>query len=62
MGFMGVDWTDLIMTFVVNGSKVTIRGDPGLTRAEVSLKMLAKSWRDSDQGFLIELRGLSVNE
>lgn len=60
MGYMGVDWSGLTMTFEKGGEKVTLKGDASLTKAEVSLKMLQKTWKDSDQGYLIELRGLNV--
>lgn len=45
MEAMEVDWTKLTMTFKLGNRKVTIRGDPSLTKAKVSLKMLAKSWQ-----------------
>lgn len=60
MGFMGVDWNELTMEFDVNGTKVVIKGDPTLTRTKVSLKMMVKTWSDSDQGFLVEFQGLNV--
>lgn len=43
-------------------SKVTIKGDPSLTKAEISLKMMTKTWSEVDQGFLIELRGMNIEE
>lgn len=50
------------MTFEVNGTRVTIRGDLALKKDKMSLKMMAKTWSDSDKGFLVELRGLNVDE
>ena len=46
------------MTFVHQGEKVVIRGDPSLTKSRVSLKNMIKTWKDSDQGFLIEYRAM----
>lgn len=62
MGYMGVDWTGLTMSFKRDGKKITIKGDSSLTRAEVSLKSLNKKWSESDQGFLVELRALTLEE
>lgn len=62
MGFIGVNWNELTMEFEVNGTKVVIRGDPTLTKAEVSLKMMAKTWSSTDQGFLVELQGLNITD
>lgn len=62
MGTMEVDWGTLTMKFETNNQKVTIRGDPALTRAEISLKMMAKSWQEDDQGFLVKLRDLSLED
>lgn len=61
MGTMGVDWAALIMTFKAGDRKVTIKGDPSLTKAKASLKMLAKTWQEANQGFLVELRDLSLD-
>ncbi|KAA0037088.1 ty3-gypsy retrotransposon protein [Cucumis melo var. makuwa] len=41
-GAMTADWKDLAMMFFVGGTKVVLKGDPSLTRMEVSLKMLMK--------------------
>ncbi|KAL4032139.1 hypothetical protein IC575_005203 [Cucumis melo] len=38
-GAMTADWKDLAMMFFVGGTKVVLKGDPSLTRMEVSLKM-----------------------
>lgn len=42
------------MTFDKGESKIAIKGDPALTKAEVSLKMLNKTWSSLDQGFRVE--------
>ncbi|XP_031745972.1 uncharacterized protein LOC116406393 [Cucumis sativus] len=60
LGVTEVDWKNLTMTFLHNGKKVKIKGDPSLTKAMVGLKNMIKSWRDSDQGFLIECRAMET--
>ena len=62
LGITEVDWKNLILTFTHQGKKVTIRGDPSLTKARVSLKSLMKSWGEEDQGFLVECRALERRE
>lgn len=62
MGFMGVDWGALTMSFQVGPDKITLKGDPTLTKAEVSLKKLSKTWTESDEAYLVELRQLSIEE
>lgn len=62
MGTMQVDWSTLTMSFQAGEQRVTIREDPALTRVEISLKMMAKSWQEEDQGFLVELRDLSLED
>lgn len=62
MRYTEVDWVDLTMTFNLGDRMVTLRGDPSLTKMEVSLKVLTKTWSDSDQGFLVEFRDLNINE
>lgn len=62
MRYMGVDWAGLTMTFDREGEKVVIKGDSSLTKAEVSPKMMHRTWLESDQGFLVELRALNLEE
>lgn len=62
MGYMGVDWSGLTMTFEKEGKKLSIKGDASLTKAEVSLKMLHKSWTETDQGFLVEIEEMNREE
>lgn len=59
MGFMGVDWVGLTMSFQQGGNKVIIKGDSLLTKTEISLKMLNRRWSSMDQGNLADLRGLN---
>lgn len=58
LGITEVDWQNLTMNFLHQGKKITIKGDPSLTKARVSLKNLIKTWEDSDQGFLVECRSM----
>ena len=58
LGMTEVDWKNLSMTFLHHGKKVVIKGDPSLTKSTVSLKNMIKTWKDSDQGFLIERRAM----
>lgn len=62
MGHMGVDWPSMTMMFTKGDHKVTSKGNPSLTKAEVSLKMLTKTWEQNDQGFLIEFQNLLMEE
>lgn len=51
------------MTFMHQGKKVIVKGDPSLTKAKVSLKNIIKTQNKSDQGYLVralEGRGISA--
>ncbi|KAA0062470.1 Ty3/gypsy retrotransposon protein [Cucumis melo var. makuwa] len=61
-GAMTVDWKALTMTFVVGDTKVILKGDPSLTRMEISLKVLVKTWQPYDQGFLINFRAMGISK
>ena len=39
-----------------------IQGDSSLTKVRVSLKNMMKTWRENDQGFLVECRALERSE
>ncbi|TYK30579.1 ty3-gypsy retrotransposon protein [Cucumis melo var. makuwa] len=43
LGVTEVDWKKLLLTFYHQGKKIMIRGDPSLTRTQVSLKNVMKS-------------------
>ncbi|KAA0043866.1 Ty3/gypsy retrotransposon protein [Cucumis melo var. makuwa] len=58
LGVTEVDWKNLLLSFCHQGRKITIRGDPSLTKTRVSLKNLVKSWETDDQGFLVECRAM----
>lgn len=51
--FMGVHWPTLT-TFASKDNQVKLKRDPSLTKAEVNLKVMTKTWEVEDQGFLIE--------
>lgn len=55
---MNVDWNELTMTFQTGEKQITLTGDPTLTKAKVSFKMLTRVWTEEDQGFLVELHAL----
>lgn len=59
---MGVHWPSLTMTFAFRDNQVMLRGDPSLTKAEVSLKVMTKTWEAEDQGFLIEFQNMEIEE
>ncbi|KAA0039533.1 peroxidase 64 [Cucumis melo var. makuwa] len=61
-GSMTVDWRNLAMTFVVGDAKVVLKGDPSLTRMEISLKMLIKQWKPDDRGYLVDFRAMGVKK
>lgn len=44
MGYMGVDWPNLTMTFTRGDSKVVLRGDAALTKAKVTMKTIISNW------------------
>ena len=48
LGVTEVDWRKLTLTFIQNGKKVVLRGDPSLTKARVSLKHMMKTWKELD--------------
>ncbi|KAA0061363.1 peroxidase 64 [Cucumis melo var. makuwa] len=58
LGVTETDWRNLTMTFVHEGKKIIIKGDPSITKTRVGLKTLMKAWTDSDQGYLVECRAL----
>ncbi|TYK29286.1 ty3-gypsy retroelement transposase [Cucumis melo var. makuwa] len=58
LGVTEVDWKILLLTFYHEGKKITFRGDPSLTKTQVSLKSMMKSWEAENQGFLVECRAM----
>ena len=49
------------MSFFHDNRKIVIKGDPSLTKTQVSLKNLTKSWTESEMGYLIECRTLEAH-
>ncbi|TYK06622.1 ty3-gypsy retroelement transposase [Cucumis melo var. makuwa] len=62
LGNAEVDRRNLTTTFLHQGRKIVIKGDPSLNKASVSLKNMIKSWEDSNQGFLVECRSMEGND
>ncbi|KAA0051401.1 Ty3/gypsy retrotransposon protein [Cucumis melo var. makuwa] len=62
LGTTEVDWKNLILTFFEQGNKVAIKGDPSLTKTQVSLKGMMKNWDTDDQGYLVECRALEKRD
>lgn len=60
LGVTTVDWKTLTMTIDAGDTKITIEGDPSLTKTEVSLKQLKRTWGKHDQGFLVELKAITA--
>lgn len=63
---LGVKWLETLgdvtsnhhslqLSFMLNGSKVVLQGDPSLVRSQVTLKSLIKALKLEKQGFLVEL-------
>ena len=48
------------MTFIVGDTNVILKGDPSLTKMEISLKVLVKTWQLDDQGFLVDFRAMGI--
>lgn len=55
-----VDWKSLTLTIDDGDSKVIIKGDPTLTKTEMSLKRLQKTWNKHDEGFLVEMTAITA--
>ena len=47
------DYRNLSLSWLSNGTKVTLRGDPSLGRSPASGKMTLNALRDNEQGFLV---------
>lgn len=58
--YIGVHWPTLTMSFAMDNREITLMGDPSLTKLEVSLKTMSKTWEAKDQGFLIEFQNLEI--
>lgn len=61
-GFMEVHWPTTTMIFASGDNQVTLKRNPSLTKAEISLKVMTKTWEVEDQGLLIEFQNLEIEE
>ncbi|KAA0041877.1 ty3-gypsy retrotransposon protein [Cucumis melo var. makuwa] len=60
LGIIVVDWKNLMLTFIAEGKQVSIKGDPSLTKARISLKSMIKTWGEQDEDYLVECRVMEV--
>ncbi|KAJ9558601.1 hypothetical protein OSB04_013215 [Centaurea solstitialis] len=58
LGDMRVNWSTLMMSFEGPEGMVTLKGIPGLTRAEASLQAMARDVEGVSEGFLVGLAAL----
>ncbi|KAI0525242.1 hypothetical protein KFK09_004635 [Dendrobium nobile] len=58
LGETKVNWGTMVMELTVEGKKVKLKGEPGLTRTGVSLRSMVKIIQDAGGGFLVELQSL----
>ncbi|TYK06599.1 Ty3/gypsy retrotransposon protein [Cucumis melo var. makuwa] len=57
VGMTEVDWKSLVLTFYHQAKKITIKGDPSLTKTRVRLKCIVKSWEAEDQRIFGGMQG-----
>ncbi|KAL4023262.1 hypothetical protein IC575_017013 [Cucumis melo] len=60
-GTMRIHWPSLTMIFWNGGKQIVLKGDLSLIKVECSLKTLAKTWQDDDQGFLLEWTNMEIS-
>lgn len=60
MGYMGVDLSNLAMTFTRGNLKLLLKGDAALTKAEVTMKTMVSNWEEGDEGFFIEFQNITI--
>ncbi|PKU77049.1 putative mitochondrial protein [Dendrobium catenatum] len=58
LGETKVNWGTMVMELMVEGKRVKLRGEPGLSRAGVSLRSMVKIIHEEGGGFLVELQSL----
>lgn len=58
LGDVWVNWKNLTMRFEVEGSRVTLQGDPSLVKSMVSLKVMVKSVCQSGKGYFVEFSSI----
>lgn len=61
LGTVTTNWKTQVMKFQLNVHTVTLRGDPTLERAQVSLKPMIRTLRSMGGGYLIQFNHLGQN-
>ncbi|KAI0520045.1 hypothetical protein KFK09_007510 [Dendrobium nobile] len=62
LGETKVNWGTMVMELIVEGKRVKLKGEPGLSRAGVSLRSMVKIIHEEGGGFLVELQSLEEQE
>ena len=62
LGPMIVHWKNLTMKFKMGGVRVTLQGDPSLTRALVSLKLMEREVRRQGEVLWVELGSVEMGK
>lgn len=62
LGAVTTNWKTQIMKFQVNGQAITLKGDPSLERAKVSLKTMIHTINSVGGGMLVQLNHLESLE
>lgn len=62
LGNMEVNWSQLTMKFNINGTLMTLKGDPSLCKTGVSLKMMVKEIYQEGHGVIVEMCQMSLGE
>ncbi|PWA94877.1 Ribosomal biogenesis regulatory protein [Artemisia annua] len=60
LGDIRVNWKTLTMSFEGPYSRVVLKGEPGLTRAETLLRALVRDMEGVSEGFLVELTVMEI--
>ncbi|KAI0492199.1 hypothetical protein KFK09_026466 [Dendrobium nobile] len=58
LGETKVNWGTMVMELMVEGKRVKLKGEQGLSRAGVSLRSMVKIIHEEGGGFLVELQSL----
>lgn len=62
LGGMQTNWEELTIRFKIGDIAVTMRGDPSLSKTQISLKAIMKSIQLQGGGFLVKLGMAEVGE
>lgn len=60
LGGMSVNWKTLTMKFQLGSVPVTLQGDPGLSKTQVSLRAMIRTLRHEGQGLMVEFGYLGL--